>query len=279
MATIRQLIAEAEAKLLAAGTDEAAAHAELIAAHALGKSRTYVRAFGLQEAGAVAQALFNKILTARLAGRPLAYILGETEFMGRVFKVSPAVLIPRPETEELIEQAVKKLQIPPRNILDLCAGSGCIAVSLAFLFDGARVAAADISAAALETARQNAQNLGGAARVDFVQTDLFANIGGYFDLIISNPPYIAAGDIAALSPDVQCEPRLALDGGPDGLRVIERIARGAPQYLNAGGLLALETGCAQAEKVVKFFKGPQWQAPQTGKDTGGIERFIFVRKN
>jgi release factor glutamine methyltransferase len=268
----------AEAKLLAAGIDEAAAHAELIAARALGKSRTYARAFGQLEAGAKEEALFNKILAQRLDGRPLAYILGEAEFMGRVLKVSPAVLIPRPETEELTEQAAKKLQMPPRRVLDLCAGSGCIAVSLALLFDGARVVAADISPAALDIARQNAQNLRAAARMEFIETDLFANISGTFDLIISNPPYIAAGDIAALAPDVRHEPRLALDGGPDGLRVLERIAKDGPAYLNAGGLLALETGCGQAEKVVKFFKDTIWQKPQIGRDISGTGRFIFAKR-
>ena len=177
MSTIRGLLAEAEAKLLAAGIDEAAAHAELIAAHVLGKSRTYARAFCQQEAGASAEALFKKILAQRLAGRPLAHITGEAEFMGRIFKVSPAVLIPRPETEELTEQAVKKLQTPPRHILDLCTGSGCIAASMTFLFNGARVTAADISAEALDIARQNAQNLNAAARIEFIESDLFANIG------------------------------------------------------------------------------------------------------
>jgi release factor glutamine methyltransferase len=277
MATIGRLIDGATQKLLAAGIDEAAAHAELIAAHVLGKSRTYVRAFGQQAAGASAEAAFNKILAQRLAGRPLAYILGEAEFTGRVFKVNPAVLIPRPETEELVEQAVKKLQTPPQYILDLCAGSGCIAISLAFIFKSARIVSADISGEALKVALKNARNLNIAERVDFVKSDLFNKVQGTFDFIISNPPYIPEETISTLSPEVRSEPRVALCGGKDGLEIIERIVAAAPKYLNSGGLLALEIGCGQAEKVVKFFKGPQWRMPQTGKDVSGIERFVFAR--
>ena len=278
MITIKQLVENGVQKLEAAGVGEAAAHGELIAAFVLNKSRTYVRAFGQDIIYDKEEALFNTVLKEKLAGRPLAHIIGTTEFMGRIFNVSPTVLVPRPETEELVEQAVKKFTAPPQRILDLCTGSGCIAISLAFLFHNAQVVSADISGEALKVAAKNAHNLNVARRINFIQSDLFKKVEGTFDLIISNPPYIESEVIATLSPEVRREPPLALDGGLDGLRIIERIAKGAGEYLNQGGWLAMEIGCGQAEKVVEFFKGGAWHKPTTGKDISGVERFIFVQR-
>lgn len=278
MITIKQLIESGVKKLEAAGIDEAAEHGELIAAFVLNKSRTYVRAFGQNIIYDKDEALFHKILSEKLAGRPLAHIIGSAEFMGRIFSISPTVLIPRPETEELIEQAVKKLTMPPQTILDLCTGSGCIAISMAFLFHSARVVSVDISPQALKVAAKNAQNLNVAKRISFLESDLFEEVSGKFDFIISNPPYVPTEIISTLSPEVKHEPRMALDGGADGIRVIERIANDAHKYLNRGGLLALEIGCEQSAKVVKFFKSRLWEKPQTGKDISGIERFVFVRR-
>lgn len=279
MITIKQLVENGIKKLETAGVDEADVHGELIAAFVLNKSRTFVRAFGQNIIFDKEENLFNKIVDEKLSGRPLAHIIGSAEFMGRIYSVSPTVLIPRPETEELVEQAVKNLKIKqPASILDLCGGSGCIAITLAFIFHNARVTYGDISAEALNVAAKNAQNLNVAKRIDFVQSDLFANIKGTFDLIISNPPYIPTDIIATLSPEVKCEPSLALDGGADGLGVIKRIASSAAEHLNSNGLLALEIGCGQAEKVVKFFKSASWHKPFTGKDISGVERFVFVQK-
>jgi release factor glutamine methyltransferase len=278
MITIKQLVESGVKKLEAAGIDEPAQHGEMIAAFVFNKSRTYVRAFGQNIIYDKDVALFEAVLKEKLAGRPLAHIIGSTEFMGRIFDVSPTVLIPRPETEELVEQAIKKFSVPPQSILDICTGSGCIAISLAFLFKAAKVVSADISREALKVALKNAQNLNVASRIEFIESDLFKNIEGSFDLIIANPPYIPTEMILTLSPEVQCEPKLALDGGKEGLDIIKRIISSAPKYLNDGGMLALEVGCGQAEKVVKFFKSAQWQKPQVGKDISGIERFVFVCK-
>lgn len=279
MITIAQLIEEGSKKLTDAGIDEPQVHSELIAAFVLNKSRTYLRAFNQNIVLDKQEKLFNTILEEKLKGRPLAHIIGSCEFMGRIFNVSPTVLIPRPETEELIEQSLKQLKMRlPNTILDLCTGSGCIAISLAFLFHNAHVTAADISAEALETATTNARNLNVAKRIDFIKSNLFDNIQKSFDFIISNPPYIPTEVIKTLSPEVLCEPHIALDGGKDGLEIIKKIAKQAGDHLNPEGLLALEIGCEQAPKVVKFFKADKWQRPQVVKDFAGIERFIFVRK-
>lgn len=261
------------------GIDEPLAHAELIAAFVLNKSRTYIRAYRQNVIYEKEENLFNKIVEEKLSGKPLAHIIGEAEFMGRLFSVGPTVLIPRPETEELVEETVKNLTgAQPSRILDLCSGSGCIAISLAFMFPSAEVIGADISPQALEVARKNAANMNLGKRVKFVQSDLFENIEGEFDFIISNPPYIPTDIIESLSPEVRSEPRLALDGGPDGLDIIRKIIANACVHLKAGGLLALEIGCAQSEKVLKFFKGEEWETPFSAKDFAGIERFIFARK-
>lgn len=279
MITIKQLVDGAKARFDAKGVDEALAHAELIAAFAFNKSRTYIRAFGQNVVYEKEENLFNKIVEEKLSGKPLAHIIGEAEFMGRLFSVGPTVLIPRPETEELVEETIKNLPLKrPSRILDLCSGSGCIAISLAFTFPSAEIIGADISPEALQVARKNAENMNLGRKVNFVQSDIFENIDGRFDFIISNPPYIPTDVIATLSPEVRNEPRLALDGGPDGLEVIRKITFSAPSYLEPGGLLALEIGCAQSEKVLKFFNAEEWEAPFSRKDFAGIERFIFARK-
>ena len=279
MITIKQLVDGAKARFDAKGVDEALAHAELIAAFAFNKSRTYIRAFGQNVVYEKEENLFNKIVEEKLSGKPLAHIIGEAEFMGRLFSVGPTVLIPRPETEELVEETIKNLPLKrPSRILDLCSGSGCIAISLSFTFPSAEIIGADISPEALQVARKNAENMNLGKKVNFVQSDIFENIEGKFDFIISNPPYIPTDVIATLSPEVRNEPRLALDGGPDGLEVIRKIISSAPSYLEPGGLLALEIGCAQSEKVLKFFNAEEWEAPFSRKDFAGIERFIFARK-
>ncbi|MDD6173470.1 MAG: peptide chain release factor N(5)-glutamine methyltransferase [Elusimicrobia bacterium] len=279
MITIKQLVDGAKARFEAKGVDEALAHAELIAAFAFNKSRTYIRAFGQNVVYEKEEKLFNKIVEEKLSGKPLAHIIGEAEFMGRLFSVGPTVLIPRPETEELVEETIKNLPLKqPSRILDLCSGSGCIAISLAFTFPSAEIIGADISPEALQVARKNAENMNLGKKVNFVQSDIFENIDGEFDFIISNPPYIPTDVIATLSPEVRNEPRLALDGGSDGLDVIRKIISSAPAHLADGGLLSLEIGCAQSEKVLKFFNEEEWEVPFSRKDFAGIERFIFARK-
>lgn len=232
-------------------------------------------------------------LKKRAQGIPLQYILGRTEFMGLAFKVTPEVLIPRPETELLVETAIKYVskcqsaKVPKLNILDLATGSGCIAVSLAKSLPEAKVYASDISAKALEVAKENAAL--NRVNIEFIQSDLFsdcrvslpagqAGILGY-GLIISNPPYIPSGEINKLQPEIQYEPRIALDGGSDGLCFFRRIIRESPGYLTGGGLLVMEIGFKQAQSIKDIFQNsPDFEIIEVVKDYSGIERVIVARK-
>lgn len=280
MTTIKQLLEEAEKKLKANNIDEPTAHAEFIVSYVLNKTRTYVRAFAQEIVPTKEEKLFKTILEQKLLGKPLAHIIGSAEFLGRIYNVSPTVLIPRPETEELVLKSKKMLSlVPPQTILDLCTGSGCIAISLAFLFPSAKVCGADISEEALKVAIQNARNLNILSKMNFIRSNIFKNISGSFDFIISNPPYIPTDVIKTLSPEVQCEPKIALDGGEDGLKIIKDIINKAPTFLNKNGLLALEIGCDQAQKVLKFFNKTIWKDITVEKDFAGIERFIFARRH
>ena len=219
-------------------------------------------------------ALIAAALKRRLLGEPIQYILGQTEFMDLEFKVSPDVLIPRPETELLVEAAIKQVtKSPPKadpptaeqgreirsiNILDIGTGSGCIAVSLAKLLPaGITLTATDISAQALQVARQNASLNNVSAWVSFIQSDLFAAYNltpNTYDLIVSNPPYIATSDIDNLQPEIGYEPRIALDGGSDGLSIYRRIIPGAKGYLKEGGSLILEMGYNQRGRIENIFQ-------------------------
>jgi release factor glutamine methyltransferase len=231
-------------------------------------------------------AALSLFLKRRSLGEPLQYILGKSEFMGLTFKVTPEVLIPRPETEVLVETALNIVHrfsspiVQGLKILELGTGSGCVAVSLAKFLPEAKIYASDISEKALEIARENARL--NNAKIDFIQSDLFSGhqlpAAGY-QLIISNPPYIPAAEIAKLQPEIQYEPRAALDGGSDGLFFFKGIIRGALDYLTSGGFLIMETGFNQAGKVKNIFQNyPVFQVTETVKDYSGIERVIVARK-
>ena len=219
-----------------------------------------------------------RIADERLTGRPLWYIIGDTDFCGYTIKVDERVLIPRPETEELVMMALDEVK-GNAKILDLCTGSGAIAISVAKELEKkgvkAEVTASDISEDALVLARENAENNGAAVR--FVQSDLFENIDESFDLIISNPPYSPSADIEELQREVKdFEPRLALDGGADGLDIYRRIAETACQKLNAGGVLLMEVGIGEAEEIVKLFKDNS--GAMIAQDFNGIDRYVKIIK-
>jgi release factor glutamine methyltransferase len=208
----------------------------------------------------------------RAAGQPLAYLLGEAEFRGRVFQVSPDVLIPRPETEVLIEQALEKLQgLKAPKVLDLGTGSGIVAISLALEYPAAQVTAVDVSPAALAVARNNSGRLG--ADIDFRQSDWFENLPTEkFDLIVSNPPYVADGDPHLLLNGLPFEPRLALTDGADGLACIRRIVDGAVAYLQPGAWLLFEHGYDQAAASRNLLTAAAFKAAYTHPDLAGIDR-------
>jgi release factor glutamine methyltransferase len=197
--------------------------------------------------------LYERLVARREGREPLAYITGRQEFWGLEFEVSPAVLIPRPETELIVEVALARF--PDRHasleVADVCTGSGCLAVALAHERPGARVVAADVSADALRTARRNADRHGVADRVELVQADVFDGTeDGAADLIVSNPPYVPEGDRVTLQPEVRDhEPPIALFAGEDGLAVIRRLVEQSTGRLKTGGLLIFEFGLGQADAV------------------------------
>ncbi|MBQ3423693.1 MAG: peptide chain release factor N(5)-glutamine methyltransferase [Clostridia bacterium] len=221
------------------------------------------------------------MLRRRVEGEPVQYILGSADFMGLRFKVAPGVLLPRQDTETLAEAALIDLRERPGRpeVLDLCAGSGCIGLSLASLAPKARLTLSDLSREALEVARENAREMGIHARL--CQGDLFGAVNGRrFDLIVSNPPYIPRAQLEGLQREVRFEPALALDGGDDGLDFYRRIARTAPEHMNPGASLYLEVGAGQAPDVLALVKAhiPCRQAG-TIKDLNGVERLVYGMRN
>jgi len=228
-----------------------------------------------------AERAFLALVARRRSGRPLAYLLGAREFWSLAFAVTPAVLVPRPETELLVETA---LAVLPRGgepvILEIGTGSGAVAVALAKERPGARIVATDVSRRALAVARANAARH--RVRVEFVAADLYRGLPpllapGGADLIVSNPPYVADGDWAALPPDVRREPRRALAAGPTGLEFIRRLVAGAGPLLAPGGRLLFEVGRGQARAALRLFGGG-WDEARSFKDLRGIARVVAARK-
>ena len=231
---------------------------------------------------------FKDAVKRRLTREPGQYISGVQEFYGLEFKVNASVLIPRPETEGLIDLTLKGTH-SAKNLspilLDVGTGSGCIAVTLAHELPGARVVATDISEPSLKTASENAQKLGVSERVFFVRSDLFDAISphspdGGFDIIVSNPPYVTLKEFNALEPEVRVyEPEVALLGGVDGLDFYRRIAKDAPSYLKPGGKLLLEVGYGQAEDVISLLKDTGvFTSTGSVPDLYGVERHVWAVK-
>ncbi|WP_223644767.1 peptide chain release factor N(5)-glutamine methyltransferase [Corallococcus sp. EGB] len=252
--------------------------AEILLAHVLktGRVRLYVdldRPLSKDEL-----ASFKALIERRMAGEPTSYLTGTKEFYNRAFKVDARVLIPRPETELLVEAVLHAVpRDAPSRVLDVCTGSGCIAISVAAERPQATVLATDLSRDACALARENAQALGVAERVSVLEGDLFAPLppGETFRVVVSNPPYIDTGDIAGLSAEVRREPRLALDGGPDGLTALRRVIQGARRVLEPGGLLALEMGETQGSAVLELLRAAGYADARVEKDLERRERMAF----
>ncbi len=281
--TIKALLAWTTDFLTAKGFEAAKREAEILLAHVLGGKRMdlFVR-FDEQPTDAE-RTKFRELIHRRVAGWPVAYLVGSREFYLLSFDVDPAVLVPRPDTETLVLEAIKRLKpLAAPAVLDIGTGSGCIAVSLAHQKKDARVTATDVSPDALAVAKRNAAKHGVADRMTFLQGDLFAPLpaGSTFDLIASNPPYIAQSEFAALAPDVRDhEPRLALDGGPDGLAFYRRIANGVVPFLKPGGTLLLEIGYTQDDAVRSLLaERPELEVGATLKDAGGHPRVVTAKK-
>lgn len=236
-----------------------------------------------------AEERYKELISKRKEHVPLQYLLGTQEFMGYTFKVTPDVLIPRADTETVLEEVLLKvpqtlknlevlLKVPQTlknlKILDLCTGSGCIAISLALILNPEVCIGTDISEKALKIAKANGENL--APMVKFIQSDLFENVTGSYDLIISNPPYITTEECKKLMPEVKDhEPMLALDGKEDGLYFYRKIIEEAKNYLNPDGMLAFEIGYDQGEAVKSLMEAQDFACVEIKKDLAGLDRLVF----
>lgn len=277
--TLAQLLAQATARLTAAQSDEPAANAQWLLAHVLGVTRTWILANADFEISAQDQARFERLLARKEAGEPLSHIIGLQPFCGLDIVVTPDVLTPRPETEDLVEQAAAHFDKKGHyTFLDMCTGSGCIAVALAVKFPHARVLAVDISQAALQVAQENIRKHKLQERVQLLQSNLWENVMGTFDLIIANPPYIPTENLAGLTREVKHEPRLALDGGADGYEVTRPLCQAADSFLVPGGLLALELDDGQAWPLARGLQEIGWRAI-VKKDIFNVERFVFATRS
>ncbi len=255
-----------------ADVEEARREVQVLLGHSLGVSRAWLTAHHDDPADAGNARMFRMLLKQRTVGQPVAYLTGKREFYGREFSVTPDVLIPRPDTETLVEAVLGKM--PPKSlpeVLDLGTGSGCIAVTLSLERPAARVTAVEISPSALRVARKNAEALG--ARIEFLQGAWFTPMcGRRFDLIASNPPYIRAADAHLQRGDLRFEPSMALTAGEDGLDEIRHIVSEASDYLNPGGWLLFEHGYDQAEACRDLLRGAGFGKLVSLADLAGIPR-------
>lgn len=222
------------------------------------------------------QSTYEITLNKRVEHVPLQYIIGEQEFMGLKFKVNSNVLIPRQDTETLVEEALKVIS-SGMKVLDLCTGSGCILISLAKNAAGIQCFGSDISKQALLVAKENAKL--NEVEAEWIRSDLFENIDGTFDLIVSNPPYIATGEIPILMPEVRdFEPVEALDGKEDGLYFYRKIVEKSPEFFNPEGYLYMEIGCEQGKAVSDMMKQAGFTDVMVIKDLAGLDRVVKGRK-
>jgi release factor glutamine methyltransferase len=277
MMTVLQVLNAATSYLQKQGVESPRLNAEHLLAHALGMKRRMDLYLEFDRPlGDADRAPLRDLARRRSEGVPLQHLLGTVDFLGHEFLCDARGLIPRPETEELVE-LVLKLAPGAKSFLDVGTGSGVIALTLALMRPEAAVTGCDVSKEALELASENRARLGLGDRVRLIESDLLTGVEGVFDVVVANLPYIPAGEIAGLSKEVQHDPVGALDGGEDGLRLVERLADGLPGRLNAGGLVALEIGHDQAARVEKILRERGLQEVATHKDHQGVGRFLTGR--
>ncbi len=273
--TYRELYSWGMDQLKKADIEEAALDARLLLEEVCGTDRNYLLSHGENPVTEIQNRDYTADITRRAAHVPLQHILGYQEFMGLKFKVTPDVLIPRQDTEILVEEVMRFLHDGMR-ILDMCTGSGCILLSLLRYSNECEGIGCDISEKALAVAEENARLLDLAA--DFVQSDLFENVDGKFEIIVSNPPYIPAKMIPELMEEVrEHDPLTALDGGGDGLDFYRKIIKEAEKYLYSGGMLFFEIGYDQAEAVSGYMKEAGYQDITVCKDLSGLDRVVSGR--
>jgi release factor glutamine methyltransferase len=278
--TVRRVLTWAADDLRDKGSDTPRLDAELLLAHVLGTNRIGLIVDPQRPLSKEELAAYRALHKRRRAAEPVAYMLGAREFYGRPFRVDSRVLVPRPDTEALVEVALERTadRTMEARVLDLCTGSGCVAVTLACERPTWSVLGTDLSEDALAVARDNALRLGAVPRVWFRRSDLFADLGvAYrFDLVTANPPYIAT-DEKLPATIREHEPHLALFGGADGLDIVRRIVTNAIAHLEPGGVLAMEIGAGQSDAVAALFEGAGFSDIERKKDYGGIERVVSGR--
>jgi release factor glutamine methyltransferase len=260
-------------RVLGIDAEGARLEAECLMRHVLGVGRATLIAHPELIEQAALSPSYQRLLQRRMDGEPIAYLIGSREFYGRSFAVNRAALIPRPETELLVDLALERLPVDmPAEVMDIGTGSGCVAISIAKERPRARVLAVDISSDALALAQENACRLG-AGNLEFLQGDCYAPLlGRRAHVIVSNPPYIAQGDAHLSAGDLRFEPLLALLGGADGLSVLERVIAGAPGHLYAGGWVLVEHGFDQAEPIRALLRQAGFVRVFSARDLAGVER-------
>ena len=276
--TVRRVLTWTTSHFEKKGLDAPRLTAEILLAHVLGVTRVRLYVDIDRPLQKEELASYRRLIEQRTAGEPTQYLVGKKEFYGRTFQVDARVLVPRPETELLVESLLQHLpKEGPCRVLDVCTGSGCIAVTVAAEREGASVWATELSPGAAEVARGNAEAHGVGGRVTVLEGDLLAPVpaGARFDLVVSNPPYIATAEIDTLSAEVRREPRMALDGGADGLDLVRRLAVEARRALRAGGLLALEMGETQGPAVKAILENAGYTEVRVVKDLERRDRFAY----
>ncbi|HVN78676.1 MAG TPA: peptide chain release factor N(5)-glutamine methyltransferase [Terriglobia bacterium] len=281
---IHEALARATSLLEEAACPHPRMDAEFLLRHSLEVTRSFLVAHSLDELGPSSEDSFFTLIRKRSKGMPIQYIVGKQEFCGLEFEVDQSVLIPRPESELLVEEVLKSLSEPTTILVDVGTGSGCIAIAVAAERPGVKVVAIDVSEPALNLARRNARKLGVAGHIQFLQGDLLeplisGSMDGKVDCVCSNPPYVAEGGLLSLQREVRdWEPRIALAAGENGLQIIERLVPQALVLLKPGGILAIEIGYSQQDQVTSLFKAG-WQAVRVREDLNGIPRIVVAKKS
>lgn len=282
MASVAERLTAARRQLEAAGLSpaDAALDAEVLARHILDWDRADLIVRGRDPEPPDFSARLAALVERRVTREPVAQIIGRREFWGLEFEITPDVLIPRPETELIIEEAITFAAAHPcHDVVDVGTGSGCLAVTIAHALPAVRVTAVDVSPGALTVAKRNAERHGIDERVTFTRGDVLAGFSGRVDLIVSNPPYVPEADAASMQEDVvRYEPYVALFGGSTGLEVIERLLGQAPAHLAPHGQLIVEFGFGQAERVKALAEAAGWRTVRIREDLQGIPRTIVLSR-
>ncbi len=275
--TYRESYEAGRRALTDAGVEEAGLDARLLLEYVCGTDRNTLLVHGDRKLDEAQESFFSSLIEKRAERIPLQHLTGTQNFMGLEFEVNEQVLIPRQDTEILVEEALKELHDGMR-VLDMCTGSGCILISLLSYSNDCRGVGVDLSGEALRVAERNVRRLLNREKADgiaLVQGDLFENVEGQFDMLVSNPPYIRTKELETLMPEVrEHEPRMALDGAEDGICFYKRIVEGSKRHLKRGGMLLFEIGCDQAVEVSELMREAGYREVRVIKDYAGHDRVV-----